>query len=193
MSGPPGTAAVHRRIPIGLPSRSPFTAPRRPRRAFTVRIIFVGGARWLIIGDITHECIKHHWKCKAPGPICNILLHFVYIILLYEHYVQGSVYVYTFTSQLCYSVSEGAILFRWSYILNPGYVSTCFKNHVLIPSKSWCLFSIYTYTPLKINIEPEKWWFGRWFSFSRGVFSGSMLNMLIFWGENTNFHVKHLP
>ena len=30
-------------------------------------------------------------------------------------------------------------------------------------------------TPPKINIEPAKWWFGRWVSSSRGVFSGSML------------------
>ena len=30
-------------------------------------------------------------------------------------------------------------------------------------------------TPLKNNMEPKKWRFGRWFSFSTGWFSGSML------------------
>ena len=33
--------------------------------------------------------------------------------------------------------------------------------------------------PQRLTAWTWKWWFGRWFSFSRGVFSGSML---IFWG-----------
>ena len=39
-------------------------------------------------------------------------------------------------------------------------------------------------TPLKINMEPQKWRFGRWFSFSIGWFLGSML---IFRGVFTGF------
>ena len=46
-----------------------------------------------------------------------------------------------------------------------------FEYSILLFCGWWCKWD----TPLKIKHRTWKWWFGRWFSSSRGVFSGSML------------------
>ena len=56
---------------------------------------------------------------------------------------------------------------RWRYT----------DQEVMVVSKiSVVYIYIATLTPLKINMEPKKWRFGRLFSFSNRWFSGSMLN-----------------
>ena len=65
---------------------------------------------------------------------------------------------------------------RWWWCLCGTFAN--WKKHMLalgMGTSQALRRDLFDYQLQKINIEPEKWWFGRWFSSSRGVFSGSML------------------